>query len=463
MSDEKFELKHHKDFHRIQFQDYRVKDRNLIFALCYKLMEQESDTIELNIKEISKISNYKPTKAGDNIYKSLEEAYKRIKNASIYVKKENGVKHFVLFTTFETFEDEGIIRIEVNKNYRYLLNNVTAPFTIQSLLEYTNLSSNYSQLTYSLLKEWEKVRKLKISLEEFRTKLGVPTSYDTPNFNRQILKPILKELPQYFKNLKLEKIKTGNKVTHLKFTWEKSKDNYLEYKKDSNVVEIIISEELSQMIEKAKKNRFIAPFLKSEDVEKLLDHFDEDSLIHGLDCSRKKIKKEITSINYLIKSIETECSKKITEKKLVVKKKPLVKEKDVEIKLGNEAKTIKKEVTKEEFENLYLKFIKENGATDDPMTRKFFAVGYNIVENINENKKIMQDVLKEKNNISNEKTREIEKLNKDIEALDKKIIIRKKISETIQDKNSLKYLENELQIVEMEIEKEELKEQIDNL
>lgn len=458
MNDERFELKHHKDFHRIQFQDYRVKDRNLIFALCYKLMEQESDIIELDIKEISKISNYKPTKAGDNIYRSLEEAYKRIKNASIYVKKENGVKHFVLFTTFETFEDEGIIRIEVNKNYRYLLSNVTAPFTIQSLLEYTNLSSNYSQLTYSLLKEWEKVRKLKISLEDFKIKLGVPVSYDTPNFNRQILKPILKELPQYFKNLNLEKIKTGNKVTHLKFTWEKGKDDYIEYQKESNVVEIVISEELSEMIEKTKKNRFIAPFLKTENIENLLDHFDEQALIFGLDCCRKKIKKEITSINYLLKAIETECLKKVNEKKIVVKK-----EKNIEIKLENKTEDIKKEVTKEEFENLYIKFIKENGATDDPMTRKFFAVGYNIVEDINENKKAMEDILKEKNIISDEKIKKIQKLNKELEVLEKKIIIRKKISDTIQDKNSLKYLENELQIVEMEIEKEEIKEQLDNL
>ncbi|MFV0578483.1 replication initiation protein [Fusobacterium ulcerans] len=445
MNDEKFELKHHKDFHRIQFQDYRVKDRNLIFALCYKLMEQESDTIELNIKEISKISNYKPTKAGDNIYRSLEEAYKRIKNASIYVKKENGVKHFVLFTTFETFEDEGIIRIEVNKNYRYLLNNVTAPFTIQSLLEYTNLSSNYSQLTYSLLKEWEKVRKLKISLEDFKTKLGVPASYDTPNFNRQILKPILKELPQYFKNLNLEKIKTGNKVTHLKFTWEKGKDDYIEYPKESNVVEIVISEELSEMIEKTKKNRFIAPFLKTENIENLLDHFDEQALIFGLDCCRKKIKKEIASINYLLKAIETECLKKVTEKKLVVKK-----EKNTEIKLENGTEDIKKEVTKEEFENLYIKFIKENGATDDPMTRKFFSMGYKIIDNEN-NENI------EANN------KEIEKIIKEIEALEKKLILRRKISETIPDKNSVKYLENELQIVETEIEIENLKIKIDSL
>ena len=58
---EKFELKHHKDFHGIQFQDFNVKERNLVFAFCYKLMNQESNLLEFDVKEISKISNYTPT------------------------------------------------------------------------------------------------------------------------------------------------------------------------------------------------------------------------------------------------------------------------------------------------------------------------------------------------------------------------------------------------------------------
>ena len=92
---DKYELRHHKDFHGVQFQDFKVRERNLIYALCYKLMEQESNVLEFDVKEISKIANYSPTKAGDNIYRSLEEAYKKIKNASISLKKENGVKNFV--------------------------------------------------------------------------------------------------------------------------------------------------------------------------------------------------------------------------------------------------------------------------------------------------------------------------------------------------------------------------------
>lgn len=297
----RFELKHHKDFHGIQLQDFNVKDRNLIFALCYKLMEQKEDIIRLDVKEVAKIGNYKPTKAKDNIYKSLAEVYNRIKNASIFIKKENGIKHFVLFTLFETFEDTGIIEIEVNKNYRYLLNQVAAPFTIQNLMEYTKLNSGYSQLTYSILREWDKKKKVEMEIDIFREKIGVPKSYDTSNFNRQVLKPIMEELPQYFKNLKLEKIKTGRKVTHLKFTWAGNNKEIQEKEK----IELEITQSLNSLVEKAKKNRFLTEILTEKNIYKLTQMYEEDQLKKGLVYLYKQVKKEVPNFSYLIKILET--------------------------------------------------------------------------------------------------------------------------------------------------------------
>lgn len=310
---EKFELRHHKDFHGIQLQDFNVKDRNLIFALCYKLMEQKEDVIRLDVKEVAKIGNYKPTKAKDNIYKSLAEVYNRIKNASICIKKENGIKHFVLFTVFETFEDTGIIEIEVNKNYRYLLNQVTAPFTIQNLIEYTKLNSGYSQLTYSILRQWDKKKNVEMDIDVFREKIGVPKSYDTSNFNRQVLKPIMEELPQYFKNLKLEKIKTGRKVTHLKFTWAGNNTDL----KEMDKIELEITQSLNSLFEKAKKNRFLTEILTDKNIYKLTEMYEEDQLKKGLLYLYKQVKKEVPNFTYLIKVLETGIQEQEIEIKVV--------------------------------------------------------------------------------------------------------------------------------------------------
>ncbi|MGL5575178.1 MAG: RepB family plasmid replication initiator protein [Sarcina sp.] len=395
---EKFELKHHKDFHGIQFQDFNVKERNLVFALCYKLMNQESNLLEFDVKEISKISNYTPTKAGDNIYKSLEETYKRIKNASIVVKKENGVKHFVLFTVFETFEDKGLVKIRVNDEYRYLLNQVAKPFTIQDVLEYTSLGSGYSQLMYSLLKEWEKSKNIEFEINKFRELLGIPQGYRISEIDKRVLNPIMEELPQYFFNLKLEKIKTGRKVTSLKFTWG-NRIEKIENKNNSDVIDIIeVSDKLNKVIEKVKKNRFIKPLLIIDNIEILVEMFQEKDLIKGLNWSYKEIKQEIKSLNYLIKSIKTGMEQK--EKKLVVKtvpevvqeqeiKEEILKENNLDLEKDQELKITEIEkikITKDEYEELYKKYLEKQKTNHTPFMRKTFDISnkdkYEIVEKI---------------------------------------------------------------------------------
>lgn len=407
---EKFELKHHKDFHGIQFQDFNVKERNLVFALCYKLMNQESNLLEFDVKEISKISNYTPTKAGDNIYKSLEETYKRIKNASIVVKKENGVKHFVLFTVFETFEDKGLVKIRVNDEYRYLLNQVAKPFTIQDVLEYTSLGSGYSQLMYSLLKEWEKSKNIEFEINKFRELLGIPQGYRISEIDKRVLNPIMEELPQYFFNLKLEKIKTGRKVTSLKFTWG-NRIEKIENKNNSDVIDIIeISDKLNKVIEKVKKNRFIKPLLRIDNIEILVEMFQEKDLIKGLNWSYREIKQEIKSLNYLIKSIKTGMEQK--EKKLVVKtvpevvqeqetKEEILKENNLDLEKDQELKITEIEkikITKDEYEELYNKFLQEQDTEHNLLTRKGFDIAnknkYEIIEKVNNIMKIKNEISK---------------------------------------------------------------------
>ena len=245
----------------------------------------------------------------------------------------------------------------------------------------------------------------------------------------------------------------------------------MEYLKnrEKEVVEIVISEELSEVIEKVKKNRFIAPFLNNENIEELLNNFDEKSLIVGLNCCNRTIKKEITSINYLIKAIESECLKKSTEKKVVIKKQLSVKkEKDPEMKLENKKEEDKMKVTKMELEILYLKYLEENEIEDNPMTKKFFVMGYEVVpdeEKYGEIEQLDEKTEKELERINN-MTREelIEEFTRgkspDIEnkknEVEEKLLLAYKMRDKIKDKKSTTYLANELFILELHEELDEL-------
>lgn len=58
--------------------------------------------------------------------------------------------------------------------------------------------------------------------------LDIPKSYNTSAINRAVIKPIQKELPQYFNLLKVKAIKKNAQATPIiayKFTWEPQKSS----------------------------------------------------------------------------------------------------------------------------------------------------------------------------------------------------------------------------------------------
>jgi plasmid replication initiation protein len=461
-------VKYHNDLNKISFSNFSEKEVNLFFSLLFLSKEQGKEKITLNFSELRELSN------GDIHSKRFIKALNNIneKMIKLHQKIIIGKKTFI-FTLFNLFiidEEEKKLTVQINENFYYMLNDIIGNYTKFDLIEFVNLDSTYSKSMFRLLKQWETVAEKEFELEELKDILGTPPSYDTTNFNKFVLKPVLKELPQYFKDLKLEKKKTGRKVTHLKFTWKINKER-MEYLKnrEKEVVEIVISEELSEVIEKVKKNRFITPFLNNENIEELLNNFDEKSLIVGLNCCNRTIKKEITSINYLIKAIESECLKKSTEKKVVVKKQlPIKKGKDPEMKLENKKEEDKVKVTSMELEILYLKYLEENEIEDNPMTKKFFVMGYEVVpdeEKYGEIEQLDEKTEKELERINN-MTREelIEEFTRgkspDIEnkknEVEEKLLLAYKMRDKIKDKKSTTYLANELFILELHEELDEL-------
>ena len=97
----------------------------------------------------------------------LKELNDKLKTLEVMQIKENGgFKSIILFPTFEADPKAGTVKIRVNPDYKYLLNHLQAPYTIQALIEYSELKSGYSQLMYSLLKCWNKAKKLKIHIED---------------------------------------------------------------------------------------------------------------------------------------------------------------------------------------------------------------------------------------------------------------------------------------------------------
>lgn len=318
------------------------------------------------LKELSKGDSNLP-----RFLNALKSTYTKLLTIPYFFKNEQGFGAFVLFNKYFVNEQEKTVKIKVSSDFKYLLNDFFGNYTKFDLLEFVSLKSIYSKNLFKVLKQWESKKEKKFEIEEFRPLMGVPIKYSTANFNDRVLKPIMQELPKYFSNLKLEKIKTGKKVTDLKFTWKIKKEVI-----EAEVVEVKISEKLNKAIEKAKKNRFIEKLFTDENIEKLISKFEESVLIKGLNACYKDIQKDVKSLNYLIKAIETAAGKKT--KKIVVEK-----EKETgRIEEKNLSKPDKIQVLDKEFKEIYKLYLLKNGIVDNKITKKAFSMGYEIVEEI---------------------------------------------------------------------------------
>lgn len=368
-------VKYHNDMNKINFSNYSEKELNLFFSLIFMAKDMGVNELEIPFNELKKICD--GDKNRERFIKNIVNVNEKLIKLNHKIEIDSVIHIFSLFNRFSIDKKQNKLIIQINDMFSYLLNDLIGNFTKFDLLEFVSLKSSYSKNLFKLLKQWESVKLKEFSIEEFRNVLAIPEKYRISEIDKFVLKPIMEELPKYFYNLKVEKIKTGRRVTSLKFTWENKKlvkDEILDLSEEENeIVEVKISEELNKAIEKAKKNRYIEKFLNIDNIEILLDMFEENDLIKGLIWAYKEVKQEITSLNYLVKTIKTGITKK--ERKLVVVQEEQEK---VALKLEKEEqKEVQKmmeavEITREEYEELYSLYLSENNLENNLFIKKSF-------------------------------------------------------------------------------------------
>lgn len=303
-------VKYHNDINNIPLRNLSENEINLFFSLIFKAKDQGTNTIKINFSELKKIS--RGYRDNERFYKSLEGLSTKLLKIIQRVEVDDKIIMFTIFNRFIIDKKDSILEIKISEDLKYLLNDLDQ-YTKFELLELVKLKSSYSKTMFRLLKQISKNNWRLIKFEDFKRILCIPESYKMCDIDRQILKPVIKELTPIFPGLAVEKIKKGRSIYKLNFTWE-SKG----VKEAEKTKEIEISEKLNKIIEKTKKNRFIKPLLFNENIAYLTEKYSEKELIEGLNFAYNEIKIKITSINYLEKTIESGINKE--KIKLIVKK-----------------------------------------------------------------------------------------------------------------------------------------------
>lgn len=438
MSDKKYQiLKYHNDINKLKLGIFTEKETNIFFTLLLKARDAQIDEniINISFSELKELSN--GDKNNSRFIKSILSLNSKLKSLNQTIETKPGVFNtFSLFGDITTDTNEETIEIPIDDKFKYLVHNFMGNFTIIDFKLLVSLKGNYLKTLYRLLKQWDTKQERIFEIENFREILEIPKSYKMYNIDQKILKPALKELSKYFENLKIEKIKKGVKIVSIKFKWKSKKKNL------NDTLEITISERLSKTIEKAKRNRYLVKLLNVNNIEKLLQMFDEDLIIKGLNKAYKEINKEIKSINYLVKTIETvaeEQSKVLVVEPEIVNNsssnEDIIQAEVIEIKPKEEkiitnSKIKKVKVSEEEYKKLYEMHLEKYNTKHSIFAEKSFHVRYDITEKPRITKKL-KSLIEEFEISENEILKEILNGSSREEAVNKVVEERKSNQKTI--------------------------------
>lgn len=393
-------VKYHNNINKLSFNNFTEKELNVFFSIVYKIQNQGSNILEIPFVELRNLSN------GDihlpRFLNSVKNVSDKISNLNFRYENDEEIVKFYFFNKFRIRKKEKVLILSINEDFQFLVNNLLKKgnFTILELENFVKLKSVYSKTLFRILKQWDSIHYKKFELQELRELLDVPASYSTARFNQRILTPMENELKQFFPHLTIEKKKTGKVITEIEISWGK-KEPEIEIVDD---IEVEISEELDKAFEKASHNRYISPFLTKETKIELIEFFeDEKILAKGLYFAYKTINTEFTKLSYLIKTITTGATQQTKILKVENKDENNVKENDdnnLTLSTNTLNKTSKSEekkenlvgkseITEEEFEEIYQKYLKDNNIEDRPFTRKCFAMPYSIIKK--EDKKLKDE------------------------------------------------------------------------
>jgi len=217
-------VKYQNELNLIPFKNFNAKEMNLFFALCASLKDKGTENIVFSFEELRELSDYKMT-ATKAFVKDLDSLYTKMLQLTYREELDEfgSFRKFVLFNNFEVNVPNKTVEVSVNSKLENVLNGLTTEFSRFELSAFTNIRSTYAKTLFRLLMQFKKTGLYIVSLDEFKDIMDIPKSYtQMGQVDQKVLQPALKELNEYFKNLKLEKIKAkkGNKIEKLKFTFD---------------------------------------------------------------------------------------------------------------------------------------------------------------------------------------------------------------------------------------------------
>jgi plasmid replication initiation protein len=185
-------IKYNNKMNNIPLKNFEKNDLNFFYAICSKVKNHGSEKLEISFDEIKELTNYNQSK--DRFIADLDRMNGKLMSCSGRFETEDEIVRFNLFSTFRIIKSRKVLKVGVNEDFTWLLNNIAKEFTSFELQEYVSLDGIYAKALYRLLKQWKTQGKTpKYGVTELKELLSTP-DYAPKDVMKEVINPAVEEI-----------------------------------------------------------------------------------------------------------------------------------------------------------------------------------------------------------------------------------------------------------------------------
>lgn len=240
--------RYNNQLNTVPMRKWTAEEQNFFFAIITEARDKGTALLKFEKADLVELANY-TQEHNKRFYETIESLGDKLSTMRYKERTSNSFKIMTLFQRFEMHWSNDLsemtAEVRVSEDFEYIINRLEADFTQFELRQFTNIRSSYAKEMFKKLKQWRTIGKKEYQVDEFRSMLQIPKSYRATDINQVVLKPIKKELSEYFVGLKVKPIKAkkrGTPVIAYEFTWQPEKtgpwvDGKYEKKKRKDVTD----------------------------------------------------------------------------------------------------------------------------------------------------------------------------------------------------------------------------------
>lgn len=219
-------VKHHNDLNTVPMRNWTREEMDFFFSILSKLRNKGTEIVEFDKYELKELAN-SSIRHNKRFEDTIESLVSNVAKIHYIERTSNRIALMNLFSRFEaTWLDDlsdMTLSVKVTDEFEYVVNKLNAEFTTYELEEFTQIRSTYAKTVYRLLKQWRTVGKKEFKIDEFKLLLDTPKYYGPSEIDKNVLAPVMRDLPPFFEGLKIKKVKEnrrGNPVKSYIFSWK---------------------------------------------------------------------------------------------------------------------------------------------------------------------------------------------------------------------------------------------------